>query len=306
MTMYTPTANMAAINDLYSSHPSLQKFVVEFCAEFPNVRVDAKPNSKQMIELFDDNGIPVGAIFVEEGARCAKDNKKVPVYFYESACVRKERWSGKGRNTRDSVSIKSLIKTIKTQKESPSASAFIQAQHRGIMYAFDALRAKRHRIELDLSHDLQFSLISFFLELDKASVFRHTEEIKTEFENYLSAKKYQENHDKNYYRFAEGCHLIGLSEDGYYVGEVSLDTKSNDGVVRLEDHVPLKRYSTLKDHPLAGTIAMIKAWASGKDFHDPKNERGIPAKDIYHEEIDIATGYQHSNLVWCLIPKAPA
>ena len=59
--IYTPTANMAAIQAAYSKCPSLEKFVVEFCNEFLNVKADSVLR-ETVIQLRDDNGLNLAQI----------------------------------------------------------------------------------------------------------------------------------------------------------------------------------------------------------------------------------------------------
>ena len=47
---------------------------------------------------------------------------------------------------------------------------------------------------------------------------------------------------------------------------------------------------------------MIRTYMQSTDFFEDSNEFGLPRRDTYYPDIDIATGYA-SNEMWVLLPK---
>lgn len=300
MIKYSSHADTAHTQAQLTASPHLEKFVFEFCQAFPNVRVRSVVNNR--VILCDESGIDLGDLFVEPRGATDKTGALVPRYEFQSILVKKQRHTNTNRNTRDSLHIKSLIKTLKTNNEVPTTENMVSSYKGGIDYAFNSTRNGTSRIAFGLGSEEQLALVKSFLQLDTLPVQRYAASIRESYDNHMKKLEQATHKEKTYERFCAGSYFIGiLTEGGYIVGEASKD--GNDKVIV---HEGVKRYATLKDHPqLAGIVAMIHAWASGQPFFDKDNELGLPVADKHYPDIDVASGYKLRDKVWVLIPKTP-
>jgi hypothetical protein len=282
------------------------KLAYEFCTEF-NVQVIKHKRSMGegvTFRVLSADGIPLGDLYTQTCR--GSDGKDETVYFYNSPNIvaKAKGTSRSDSNTRDSNKIKSLLTTLRKNKEIPDVKSMYKSFVGGIRYAFQQV-ARNREPDISIRDDLAIALIEHVL-LDKSITHEQNEHIKSAYKEYQSKMKSYQKAESNGIRFGHGAKLIGISGDRdnryYLVGEASYDVNSggNEGVVI---HGDLKRYNNLKDAPdLLADVVMINAYMQSKSDHDDGNEFGLPRRDTYYHDIDVATGYA-SNEMWVLIPK---
>ena len=299
MNIYHPNADMNAINTSYSQYPSLERFVNEFCAAFPNVKVYRA--DKYEVFLTNEHGLGYGKLYVAEQDDKDSNGNWVPRYYFQSIAVKKERSNSHGREVRDSSKIKSLITSIKKNGEEPTDTKILNGYMSGIRYAFGNI-LKRRGVRFDLSSEQSIAMASYFLNGEQPSR-EVADSVRALYDTFLNESAKGEDEKKTYSRFCEGSTLIGYMRDEskpYYI----VCTVSRDLAENIMIHGDVKRYESLKDHPeLSPTVAMIHAWASGQPSYDPKNDLGLDVRDHFYEEIDVSAGYNRHNQGWFLIPN---
>ena len=282
------------------------KFAYEFCREF-NVQVTKRKGSMGegvTFRVLSPDGIPLGDLYTQT-CRDSNGNNEI-VYFYNSPNIvsKAKGTSRSDSNTRDSNKIKSLLTTLRKNKEIPDVKSMYKSFVGGIRYAFQQV-ARNREPDISIKDGTAIALIEYVL-LDKSITHEQNEHIKSAYKEYQSKMKSYQEAESNGIRFSHGAKLIGLCGDRdnryYLVGEASYDINShgNEGVII---HGDLKRYNSLKDNPeLSADVVMINAYTQGRNDHDDSNEFGLPRRDTYYHDIDVATGYA-SNEMWVLIPK---
>jgi hypothetical protein len=290
------------INSLVDGSP-VSKLAYEFCAAF-NVQVSLKqPSHTKTYEVVSTDGIPLGALLT--GTTRNRDGDHETVYYFESPnIVQKAKGSSRSnRSTRDSNSIKSLITTLKKQKEIPEVKSMYKAFAAGMRFAFTNVSNARQP-SISINGKKAIDLIEHIL-LDRPLGPEQNSELKKIYESYKSEMQSYHSSTSNSDRFNLGVKIIGIAGNRqkpyYLVGEASYDGKgSSDGVTI---HGDLKRYNSLKDVPeFAVDVAMINAYMEGLSNNDRNNEFCLPRRDTYYTDIDVATGYSGDEL-WVAIPK---
>jgi hypothetical protein len=282
------------------------KLAYEFCTEF-NVQVTKRKGSMGegvTFNVLSIDGIPLGNLYTQTCR--GSDGNNETVYFYNSQnIVSKAKGTARSDSyTRDANKIKSLLAVLKRNKEIPEVKSMYKSFVGGIRYAFQQV-AKNREPDISIRDGMAIALIEHVL-LDKLITHEQNEHIKSAYKDYQSKMKSYEEAESNGIRFSHGVKLVGLCGDRdnryYLVGEASYDINShgNDGVII---HGDLKRYNSLKDNPeLSADVVMINAYMQGRNDYDDGNEFGLPRRDTYYHNIDVATGYA-SNEMWILIPK---
>jgi hypothetical protein len=282
------------------------KFAYEFCTEF-NVQVSKSKRSKGegvTFEILSLDGIPLGEIYTTKFI--GSNGNSEDVYFYCSPnIITKSKGTARSDSrTRDANKIKSLLAVLKRNKEIPEVKSMYKSFVDGIRYAFQQV-ARNREPDVSIRDDLTIALIEHVL-LDKLITHEQNEQLKSTYKEYQSKMKSYEEAESNGVRFSHGVKLVSLCGDRdnryYLVGEASYDTNShgNDGVII---HGDLKRYNSLKDNPeLSADVVMINSYMQGRNDYDDGNEFGLPRRDTYYHDIDVATGYASDNM-WVLIPK---
>jgi hypothetical protein len=249
------------------------------------------------------SGIPMGQIYCSTERN--KDGNNETIYYFESKhIIQKSKGSSRSdRSTRDSNSIKSLITTLKKQKEIPQVSSMYKSMSQGLRYAFSNVSNARQP-NISIGGKTAIDLIEYVL-LDRPLGSEQNNELKKIYESYKSEMKSFQSSASNQDRFNEGAKVIAICGDRekpyYLVGEATYDGKSGgDGVTFQGD---LKRYDSLKNSPeFAVDVAMISAYMEGLSNNDKRNELFLPRRDTYYSDIDVATGYSGDEL-WVAIPK---
>ena len=291
-------------------HPLLARFAAEFCNNFGTTVAYCTSRSRA-VSLHTANGLYAGSLHYEPDGGRDKNGVRIPTYYYNSeACVRKERSSARaGRYSRDSVKISTLIRTVKTQKEEPTDEKIAREYKSGIRYAFIYARGNDRAVRLQLSDDALIAVTRTYLGVDSDVMRIYHAELEEAYKKYEEEVRANTMRNGTFERFAKGSYAIGYMTDEtkqpyYLVGEATVDSITMSSSSDIQFHAPLKRYSTLADCPeIAHHVPIIAAWADGK-YHDRGvGELKLPRNDTYHEEIDVATGYNSSASFWTLIPK---
>lgn len=269
------------------------KLAYEFCTEF-KVQVTALPSGDRFKVLSLD-GIPLGVLYTE------LYNNNEPVYFFESAnIVKKGRGTARSNaKTRDSNKIKTLISNLKKNKEIPTVRSLYSDFKAGIRYVFKNVSNHRQPT-ISISNESAIVLIEHIL-LDKPISHEQNESLLKQYKEYQSEMKQFESSNGNAKRFEAGARIIGICSEGnrpyYLVGEA---TYINNEVEIQGD---LKRYDSLKNVPEFSTdVLMISTYMQSQLNNDMRNEFGLPRKDTYYADIDVATGYA-GNELWVGLPK---
>jgi hypothetical protein len=297
----SPYGDMQPTIDVLNANPTIAKFAYEFCTEF-DVRVQTR--SDKAMKVFSTDGIKLGLLFTETH-RSKSTNENETVYFFESNdIIKKGRGTSRSNSyTRDANKIKTLISNLKRNKEIPSSKAMHESFMNAIKYGFTSVGSARQP-SVSISDALTIDLIEYAL-LDKPISTAHNEDIAHAYRDYqLEMKKFLSvTKEKN--RFAQGARVIGVFQQQdvsnrspyYLVGEADyLNTT-------VTIHGDLKRYESLKDEPeFSSDVLMIRTYMQSNDFFEDSNEFGLPRRDTYYHDIDIATGYA-SNEMWVLLPK---
>lgn len=309
--MISQFTDQEAIRKLLDEHPLLARFAAEFCNNF-GTKVAYSASRPRSVSLHTADGLYVGSLYYEpEGGR-DKNGARIPVYYYDSeTCVQKERSSARtGRHTRDSTKISTLIRTVKMHKEEPTAEKITQNYKSGIRYAFIYARGNNRTTHLQLTGDALMAMARNYLGVDSDMVRIYHAEIEEAYKRYEEEVRANTTRLGTFERFAKGSYAIGYMTDEtrqpyYVVGEVTATAVTLNDRTDIQFQGPMKRYSTLADCPeVAPHVPIIAAWASGKfPNHRAEGELGLPRSDTYHDDIDVATGYNTSAAFWTLIPK---
>ena len=293
----SPYGDMQLTINVLNANPTIAKFAYEFCTEF-DVRVQTRADSS--MKVFSTDGIKLGIIYTETH-RSKSTNENETVYFFESNdIVKKAKGTSRSNSyTRDANKIKTLISNLKKNKEIPSSKAMYESFTNAIKYGFQSV-ANVRQPTISIKDSLTIDLIERVL-LDKPISTEHNEELAQAYKVYqLEMKKFLSS-TKEKSRFSQGVKAIGIFRDNlksfYLVGEADY-TNNNVNI-----HGDLKRYESLKDEPeFSSDVLMIRTYMQAQNAFEDTNEFGIPRRDTYYPDIDIATGYASDEL-WVLLPK---
>ena len=281
----------------------LKKLVHEVCHAY-NLRVVgiSRANTRRDVaHLVTEGGIASGSVSAEyEG-----DGN----YTYRASfkTINKEKASAKSdRDTRDANKISSLIRAIKKNKEEPTEEAILKSMRRDMVTPFESIEQhiRYGGPSLSLPSSIQKAATNFILGIDTVGMNAYIDELKSIHSKYQSEIKSHEEKVSDAKRFRRGATMIGCvthrtTTPHYLVADVSL---SDEGEFTF--HTPLKRYSTLKDLPIAPVVMMVKTFTQGISEYSADNEFGLAVRDKYYPELDISTGYSsHSQPMWVAIPK---
>lgn len=299
----SPYGDIQKTTDALADTSPSSKLAYEFCTAF-NVQVNLINASYTMTyEVMSLDGIPMGTLHTSTARN--KDGNHETVYYFESPnIVQKTKGSSRAnRSTRDSTSIKSLITTLKKQKEIPEVKSMYKAFAAGIRFAFTNVSNTRQP-SLSIGSKTAIDLIEHIL-LDRPLGPEQNSELKKIYETYKSEMQSYNSSVSNQDRFNAGARLVGIfnrqDKPYYLVGEASYDGKGGSDGVTI--HGDLKRYNSLKDTPeFSVDVAMISAYMEGLTNIDKRNEFYLARRDTYYADIDVATGYAGDEF-WVLLPK---
>jgi len=286
----------------------LKKLTNEVCHEF-NLRVFAVSQGyRKIAKLITPDGVRCGHVSVEKNS-----GNNDFTYLVCLPSIRKQRDGAKsGRNERESNKISSLLRSIKKNKEEPTTQAVYEELKRDYFSPFSAVESKSRwgGPTLSVSHTLQEVMTKHILGVDTHSMSMYIDELQKVYsEHQLKTQLFNES-ARDFSRFRRGATIIGVNkpttvDDSHYylVADVSVADKDNT----FTFHTPLKRYSTLKELPIAPVVAMINTYMQGKPQYDVRNELGLWYHDQFYDDLDIAVGYaSSSNGLWVAIPhEAP-
>lgn len=299
----SPYGDIQQTTDALNNGSPTSKLAYEFCTAF-GVQVNLNTQIHvQRFQVLSMSGIPMGQIYCSTERN--KDGNNETIYYFQSQhIIQKSKGSSRSdRSTRDSNSIKSLITTLKKQKEIPQVSSMYKSLSQGLRFAFSNVSNARQP-SVSIGGKAIIDLIEHVL-LDRPLSSEQNYELKKIYESYKSEMKSFQSSASNQDRFNEGAKVIAICGDRekpyYLVGEATYDGKSgSDGVTFQGD---LKRYDSLKNSPeFAVDVAMISAYMEGLPNNDKRNELFLPRRDTYYSDIDVATGYSGDEL-WVAIPK---
>ena len=312
--MISEYANKEATEAILSRSPELQRFVFEFCKAF-DCRVGETNNFNQYgnhgVQVLTKEGLPCGYLYVNTRGALDKDGTHLSNYNYKSPVVEKERSSrNAGRDTRDSIKISSLLAAVRKCGEEPTAGGLARHYRQAIRYAHRAAGAHSSVVRIEMPADAIIAMTENYLGMTEHKAQSIVEAVRVRYVDYQNRKKMALEGTKTAQRFWEGAYTIGVMGDDenryYIVGNTKYDehAMAEECVTFQGD---LKRYSSLYECPeLAMHIPIIRAWAEGQNEFDQHNDLGLPRRDIYYPDIDVASGYATSGQTWFLIPhKAP-
>lgn len=292
-------ADATKVQDTLNGDPNLTKLAYEMCNNF-NLKLS---QSRTGLRLLTPEGLNAGRISAQKERNHKKSEDEI-VYYYSSETIKKDKGSVRSdRRTRDSTSIASLIRTIKKNNEAPTADAILKSYGRGMAYAFTSTSRGSGNASISLSGDIIHSLVLNHLGIDTTSIHHHTNAIREAHIQYERSMNVNRNAAKTFNRFCRGVKLVGaideLDDRHYLVGVATYDPAKSE--VKIQ--APLKRYNTLRECPdLATDLPIIRAYTEGTSEFDANNDFGLPWRDKYYEEIDVATGYTDRNSLWVGIP----
>lgn len=258
---------------------------------------------KPRVHLVTPDGFDCGtASVIKEGNR---DGEDVYRYRVTLPTIKKQKASANSdRDTRDSVSIATLIRSIKTNKEEPTSERLLATLQDGMKYTMRAVaNAGRGKPHLTYGSDTAVAVTRFVLGLDSDLPNMYISEIQNMFDKFQSDMQLFEAANNDYARYARGVTLVGISYSGnkphYLVADATFNTQKS----HFELQGGMKRYNSLADSPLAATAVMIKTYMQGQPHYEKNNDLGLIWNDKFYQEIDIATGYCNRDHLWVAIPK---
>lgn len=312
--MISEFANKEATEAIMSRSPELQRFVFEFCKAF-DCRVGETNNFNQFgnhgVQVLTKTGLPCGYLYVNTRGAVDKEGNHTSNYNYKSPIVEKERSSrNAGRDTRDSVKISSLIAAVRKCGEEPTDGGLARHYRQAIRYAHRAAGSNSPAVRIDMPADAIVALTEYYIGETEMKSSALIESVRASYNTYLRRKKQAAEGADTAQRFWGGAYTIGVMGDHdkryYIVGNTKYDDQAlADECVTFQGD--LKRYSSLYECPeLAMHVPIIRAWAEGQNEFDQHNDLGLPRRDIYYPDIDVASGYATTGQTWFLIPhKAP-
>lgn len=279
----------------------LKKLAHEVCHEY-NLRVIRTINSgNNKALLVTPDGINCGYVSVE------KNSNGDFTYLIGLPTIRKERSSAKSdRGERDSNKLSSLLRAIKKNKEEPTTEKIYKAMRRDFISPFSSVQSKSlyGRPNLSMPSNLQEIVAKHILGVDTHSMAMYIDELQKVYSEHQSKMKSYNESASEIVRYRRGATLIGVlnrtNTGTYYLAaDVSLDEHGD-----FTFHTPLKRYSTLKELPIAPIVMMVNTYMQSKNAYDSSNEMGLWYHDHFYDDLDIAVGYSGSNNgLWVAIPK---
>ena len=304
MDIISQFADKAHTEALLNENTDLKRFAFEFCTAFNCKVMRGSSTRPPSLLVLTPNGMVAGSIRVSTGVN--KANEDVTVYYYHSRLVSKDKGSARSdSNTRDSTKISTLISSVRKNGEGPSEQKLGERFHRGLDYAFNMVSRNRNNVTMQIGQDELLAAIKYALGLDTHCIELHTASLTESYHRYMQDKKRSDQAQDDRQRFNEGCYAVGFVRE--HTPHVIFTEVTHDGN-HAAIQAPLKRYAKVADIPeMAGHLPIIRTWAEGAwANHKDENDFGLPIRDTYYPEIDVATGYETHTLMWVLIPKKGA
>lgn len=283
----------------------LRRLVQEVNATFglQVARITITQMLKPYVHFVTPDGIACGAASVIKEGK--KEGEDVYRYRVTLPTIRKQKASANSdRDTRDSVSIATLIRSIKVNKEEPTSHKLLETLQDGMKYTMSAVaNASRGKPRLVYDSDSAVAVTRFVLGLDSSLPNMYISEIQDKFDKFQSEMQSFEAANADYARYMRGVTLVCVhnsdTKPHYLVADATFDKDKN----RFELQGGLKRYKSLADSPIAATAVMIKTFMQGQPQFEPNNDLGVIRNDRFYQDIDIATGYADRDRLWVAIPK---
>lgn len=305
----SPFADREKTLNHLNNHINLTQFALEFCHAF-NVKVGVHDWGRSgSLRVYTPNGFEAGILFTNT-------DREGLFFVYKSELVNKQKASKRSsRDERDGSKPASVIAAVKRNKEQPDEKALIEEQKPAMKYAINAITYSANRAPtISLTASEALAAVEYILGVKDGLAFAATKDVlEDKYNEYQRKLESADSSHVTQKRFMEGCHIVGIrrghtnTTDGtpsafyYLVGEAKFALVN--GQIQTDIQGSLKRYATLADHPELCTVApIIRTYFQGRPNKE-NNELGISQNDAYYEDIDVASGYQGSNMTWVLIPK---
>lgn len=297
-TIISQYADQDKVNHLLNNDPLLHRFAHEYCREFGTKVMEKSDSKGRDLVLVTADGLTVGHLGIHKDSGDSEPWYKISL----PEIIKKSKASKRSQHgERDSNKISTLLGALKKHKEIPNRMNIVDKFKAPIRYALGATHKEVTNPQIRLPADTQLALVLKSLGVECSISVGHQQIVKDTYAKYITEKIKSDEHVKNVNRIFRGFTLVGWMGTHYLVTEGRADGINADNI-----HInpQIVRYNTLKDSPLAATVAMIRTYAEGK--WDSDNELGLPWRDIYYPDIDIATGYKSHNFetgLWIVIPK---
>lgn len=258
---------------------------------------------KPSVRFITADGIQCGSGSVTKDGK--KDGGDVYRYYLSFPTISKEKASANSdRDSRDSVNLPALIRTIKKNGEEPTNKKILDALNDGMKYTMRAVsNSVRSNPRLSFDTDLALAVTRFILGVDSQLPNMYISHLQDKFNQFQSEMQSFEAANADYARYARGVTLVCIntveSKPHYLVGDATFNT-AND---RFELQGGLKRYNSLADSPIVEIATMIKTYFQGTPHYEKDNDLGVLRQDKYFPDIDIAVGYAKHQELWVAIPK---
>lgn len=297
-------ADTNLVEQTLDNQPRLANLAFEFCSKFNTKLIEhpaahASGGTPGKIHVITNSGITIGALSVGEDS----DGE---YYVYHSNFISKERSSKRSDSrSRDAGKISTLLRALANNKDIPPEQIVMTKLTGGLRYAYRAIDSSG-RARLEVTNDLAITMAEYILKINEDNLTNNLEDLRVRYDDYAKQKAKNERGRALSKRFAEGSTSICIFTTGrapyYVVCDSAYDEKKDD----ITFTGAPKRVKSLSEVPeLVSDVAIIKAYFdTHKNEHDAgNNELGVPRRDKYYEDIDIATGYSESDLMWVIIPK---
>ena len=292
------------VEQTLNQNSRLANLAFEFCNKF-NMKLIEHPSAHaglgvpKKINVITNSGVTIGALSVGEGS----DGE---YYVYHSNFISKERSSKRSDSrSRDAGKISTLLRALAKYNDIPPEHTVMTKLTGGLRYAYRATQIT-DKPRLEVTNDLAITMAEYILKINEDNLTNNLSDLKVRYDEYAKQKAKNEKGRALFERFAEGSTSICIFNTGrtpyYVVCDTAYDAKKDD-ITFTGQH---KRVKSLSEVPeLVSDVAIIKAYFdTHKNEHDAgNNELGVPRRDKYYEDIDIATGYSESELMWVILPK---
>jgi hypothetical protein len=292
MSIVSTYGNLDLANVILSSNEKLNNLAHEFCTTF-NVKVTNHGKSENKLDVVNNNGIPLGALYTESDGSDT-------IYIFESDRIIKKSRSSKytSNSARDSKKISTLIKSIKKNNEEPIVSKLFPEWGRTIRYGFHTLKPDNATRRVEMPRD-QFQFICEHVLGENVSGIIDYNLLKESLTKMRNEEKECDEKLKEYHRFTKGVTAIKmpLGSDKHYVV-----LKARYDLIKSETEILSEpvRYESMSDTEFAGLALMCRSRKNDNHF-TATNEFGIDRRDYYWEDLDIATCY-NGDLSFVIIP----
>jgi hypothetical protein len=306
---YTDLASLTAALD--GSAPAFKRGVFDMCAAF-NLKADVVQRAAPSINdvwLITPNGWVAGRLMY---AYEYSVGEKEWYFKYVSRAVKKSRSDARSdRNARAANKIKDLIKVLRMKKEMITDANAFEHEARALGYAMHRVQARMERHpkpKLVIEHDMVDSVARSVLEgIAFPEMLRM--DAQRAYAQFMKERETYEEATASIKLFERGCTAVGLFEHAtgkthYFIGKVKFESngRRNDHTVELQGEV--KRYTSLDGTGLETDAAIIRTYMQGQaGRYDESNDFGLPRRDHYYNEIEVATGYAGDTMLWALLPE---